>query len=37
MTVSEFFEQTYRRAPEAVAFTPYRVCPLGAHIDHQLG
>ena len=18
-------------------FTPYRVCPLGAHVDHQLG
>lgn len=31
------FEQTYRRPPDAVAFTPYRVCPLGAHSDHQLG
>lgn len=18
-------------------YTPYRVCPLGAHVDHQLG
>jgi hypothetical protein len=18
-------------------FTPYRICPLGAHVDHQLG
>ena len=23
--------------PEGVAFCPYRICPLGAHIDHQLG
>lgn len=22
---------------EEKAFCPYRVCPLGAHIDHQLG
>ena len=22
---------------EYTAFTPYRVCPLGAHVDHQLG
>ena len=21
----------------AVAFTPYRICPIGAHSDHQLG
>ena len=21
----------------STAFTPYRVCPLGAHVDHQLG
>ena len=20
-----------------VVFTPYRVCPLGAHVDHQHG
>lgn len=31
------FEQTYRKSPEHTAFTPYRVCPLGAHSDHQLG
>lgn len=37
MLAAKIFEQTYRRAPEAVAFTPYRVCPLGAHSDHQLG
>lgn len=34
--VSEF-EKTYLREPEDVAFCPYRVCPVGAHSDHQLG
>ncbi|MBQ2851740.1 MAG: galactokinase family protein, partial [Thermoguttaceae bacterium] len=33
----ETFEKTYKKAPESVAFTPYRVCPIGAHSDHQLG
>ena len=33
----QVFEQIYGRAPQSVAFTPYRVCPLGAHSDHQLG
>ncbi|MGM9643925.1 MAG: galactokinase family protein [Eubacteriales bacterium] len=31
------FEETYRKSPEYTAFTPYRICPLGAHSDHQLG
>ncbi len=31
------FEQTYKRTPDGVAFCPYRICPVGAHIDHQLG
>ena len=35
--VSTIFEQTYQRPPMAVAFTPYRICPIGAHSDHQLG
>lgn len=33
----EFFEQTYKKSPAAIAFTPYRVCPIGAHSDHNLG
>lgn len=37
MSVSEAFEKLYKRAPEGVLFTPYRVCPLGAHSDHNLG
>ena len=37
MTAYEAFEQTYKKAPLHTAFTPYRVCPVGAHTDHQLG
>ncbi len=31
------FENIYKKEPEGVTFCSYRVCPLGAHIDHQLG
>lgn len=31
------FHETYKKMPEHLAFTPYRICPLGAHVDHQLG
>ncbi len=34
--VSKFTEK-YGNVPEYTAFTPYRICPLGAHVDHQLG
>ena len=37
MNVVEAFEEKYRKSPEYTAFTPYRVCPIGAHSDHQLG
>lgn len=37
MTAYEKFEQIYKKAPQYTAFTPYRVCPIGAHTDHQLG
>lgn len=36
-TVYKTFEDLYKRPPMAMAFTPYRVCPIGAHSDHQLG
>ena len=36
-SVYEAFEQIYRKPPMSLAFTPYRVCPIGAHSDHQLG
>lgn len=37
MTAFEAFENTYKKPPQYTAFTPYRVCPIGAHSDHQLG
>ncbi|MBQ3079797.1 MAG: GHMP kinase [Clostridia bacterium] len=27
----------YGRSPLDVAFCPYRICPMGAHVDHQFG
>ena len=37
MDCVEKFASIYERDPDGVAFCPYRVSPLGAHIDHQLG
>lgn len=37
MSCTDVFERVYHRSPEGVAFCPYRVCPIGAHVDHQLG
>ena len=37
LKATQQFESVYRKSPEHTAFTPYRVCPLGAHSDHQLG
>lgn len=31
------FTSIYKVEPDAVAFCPYRVCPIGAHVDHNLG
>ena len=31
------YENTYHKSPDGVAFCPYRICPIGAHSDHQLG
>ena len=36
-SVAERFEEIYKKKPYATDFTPYRICPLGAHSDHQLG
>lgn len=33
----EKFNQTYGRDPDEVTFCPYRICPIGAHSDHNLG
>ena len=37
MNCAEKFELIYQREPEAISFCPYRVCPIGAHSDHQYG
>ena len=37
MRCEEVFQATYHRPPEGVSFCPYRISPLGAHIDHQYG
>ena len=37
MDCQQKFRNTYKREPEGLSFCPYRVCPLGAHSDHQLG
>ena len=37
MRCEEVFEATYNRPADAMAFCPYRISPLGAHIDHQYG
>lgn len=37
MKMAQIFEQLYKRPPLDVAFTPYRISPIGAHVDHQLG
>jgi galactokinase/galacturonokinase len=31
------FEKIYNKEPQDVAFCPYRICPIGAHTDHNLG
>ena len=33
----EVFYGIYGKAPERIAFSPYRICPIGAHTDHNLG
>lgn len=37
MRCEDVFEQTYKQTPTGMAFCPYRVCPIGAHSDHNLG
>lgn len=34
---AQAFRETYLKEPQDMAFTPYRICPIGAHSDHQLG
>lgn len=31
------FQTIYKKDPTATTFCPYRICPIGAHVDHQYG
>ena len=33
----EVFRTIYKKEPVDIAFCPYRICPIGAHSDHNLG
>ena len=37
MTCAAAYQEIFHQDPEAVSFCPYRVSPLGAHVDHQGG
>ncbi len=37
MLCEERFQEIYGRSPEGLSFSPYRICPIGAHSDHNLG
>ena len=37
MRCQERFFEIYNRDSEGLAFAPYRICPIGAHSDHNLG
>ncbi len=37
MLCEEKFNQIYGREAKEIAFCPYRICPIGAHSDHNLG
>ena len=37
MICEDKFFETYKKEPYAIAFCPYRICPIGAHSDHQYG
>ena len=37
MHAHERFYEIYSRDPAGTTFCPYRVCPMGAHSDHQYG
>ena len=37
MICEQKFNQIYGRDPEGMSFCPYRICPIGAHSDHNLG
>ncbi len=37
MKCVQVFNEIYKREPDGIAFCPYRICPVGAHSDHNFG
>lgn len=37
MKCVEKFNSIYKKEPQDISFCPYRICPIGAHSDHQYG
>ena len=37
MKCTERFYEIYGKEPDGVSFCPYRISPIGAHVDHNLG
>ena len=37
MRCEETFSRIYGRDADGLSFAPYRICPIGAHSDHNLG
>ena len=37
MLCEEKFSAIYGKDPSSISFSPYRICPIGAHSDHNLG
>ena len=37
MKCQEKFEKVYGKEADGLSFSPYRICPIGAHSDHNLG
>jgi len=37
MNCIDVFKKIYKTPNTDIAFCPYRICPIGAHSDHQLG
>ena len=37
MRCEERFFEIYHAEPDGFSFSPYRICPIGAHSDHNLG
>lgn len=37
LTCEKRFQELYHKEAEDISFCPYRICPIGAHSDHNLG